>query len=215
MGFNLGYNCAESTNFAIDRWIDYGKNVVICQCKESVTLNMEVRLPLPLIRRQYLQVFMKRYRKDELDNWKEYWFGAKYNFIETTPYPLTPQERKKRKGLKERAMGDKLKRKRGNWMKTQPELYCRTQPNLFYEKGENQTQSRYPPHCSVCLLFWPKSHWEKIADDEDIPQRLAQFFYTKMKRIQVEEAGKGQDVLQGRDRDGTGRSRGGHPRLLL
>jgi len=30
-GYNLGYNCAESTNFASERWIEYGKycNMVI------------------------------------------------------------------------------------------------------------------------------------------------------------------------------------------
>lgn len=28
-GFNHGFNCAESTNFATERWIEYGKQAVL------------------------------------------------------------------------------------------------------------------------------------------------------------------------------------------
>lgn len=28
-GFNHGFNCAESTNFATERWIEYGKHAVL------------------------------------------------------------------------------------------------------------------------------------------------------------------------------------------
>ena len=42
-GFNQGLNCAESTNFASVRWIDYGKRAKRCLCKEDVVqINMDV-----------------------------------------------------------------------------------------------------------------------------------------------------------------------------
>ncbi|KAJ1879398.1 hypothetical protein LPJ57_002859 [Coemansia sp. RSA 486] len=40
-GFNHGFNCAESVNFALDRWLSVARNSKHCECvKDSVTIDL-------------------------------------------------------------------------------------------------------------------------------------------------------------------------------
>ena len=41
-GFNMGYNCAESVNFATDAWLEIGRKALVCNCiPDSVNINVD------------------------------------------------------------------------------------------------------------------------------------------------------------------------------
>ncbi|XP_041782635.1 uncharacterized protein LOC121599148 [Anopheles merus] len=57
-GFNHGFNCAESTNFAMPRWIEYGKRAAQCYCSsEMVKILMDT--------------FVKRFQPDRYEAWMD------------------------------------------------------------------------------------------------------------------------------------------------
>lgn len=55
-GFNHGFNCAESTNFAAPRWVEYGKRAMQCSCSnDMVKISMDT--------------FVKRFQPDRYELW--------------------------------------------------------------------------------------------------------------------------------------------------
>ncbi|KAI1727721.1 jmjN domain-containing protein [Ditylenchus destructor] len=144
--FPKGYHMGFNTDFALDRWIDFGKNASICHCRiDKVEIDMSP--------------FMKKYRPDEYEKWFDYWYGERHS-------ALGPRKKKSKKLMtpevkpQEMTVHDPTLAQRNSRIarakQNVKDLWSDRPVNLFIEKEYNRKRGELYPHCSVCQYFTPK-----------------------------------------------------------
>ncbi|CAZ80461.1 unnamed protein product [Tuber melanosporum] len=167
-GYNLGYNCAESVNFATEAWLEYGRNAKKCECiKDSVWVDVD----------EIERKLRGESTEDEGDE-IEYYYGdededeMEANDLPTPPEsvegkPVKTKNHKKRKledGKERPAKVKKLRLKLSKEAAPEPCILC---PNNIPYEELVATDDGQKAH-RLCAIYTPETYfkWDEAQQQE-------------------------------------------------
>jgi hypothetical protein len=165
-GYNLGYNCAEAVNFALEPWLEMGKIAKRCECaqaQDSVWINVyEIERKLRGEETEYEET-------DEEEEDEEEEGEGDESGLPSPPsshgVKIKAPSRKRKRDHNEKAPNVKVKKIKLRLKMTRAEPPCALCPNEISSMDLLPTDDDRKVH-RVCALYLPETYIDEVDGNE-------------------------------------------------